>query len=359
MKTINFVVHSLDSSYTGGVLRVITDLANELVEKKLNIRIISLGPIKKFAFHLNEKIDICSLNIDKCDTRAYSGIKKICWFFIFYKKLKPYMQQNNNIWITSSPPLCYLFSILKRKKNTLINCTHTSSFYQKRLPFFNFISILLLRRSNVVISLTEQDYFYYQSKKIKTILIPNGFKKTNQNSNKKQNKNFIFVGRFSEEKQPIHALNLFFKSGLYRLGYNLNFYGYGELQQSLVEKINDYNISTSVSIFNNITDINEIYRDAFCLLMTSKIEGFGMVLLEAMSYNIPCISYDCPSGPSNIIKNDYNGYLIPANNEELFLQKMTIESVMELHKNDISSSIQKFQISNITKKYIDLFSEIK
>ena len=51
-------------------------------------------------------------------------------------------------------------------------------------------------------------------------------------------------------------------------------------------------------------------------MLTSHSEGFGMVLLEAISFGLPCISYDCPSGPRDIIENDVNGYLVPMDDFE-------------------------------------------
>lgn len=59
------------------------------------------------------------------------------------------------------------------------------------------------------------------------------------------------------------------------------------------------------------------------LLLTSAFEGFGMVLAEAMSYGIYCVSSDCPSGPRDIIKNDVNGQLYPTNDLSVFQETLT------------------------------------
>lgn len=56
--------------------------------------------------------------------------------------------------------------------------------------------------------------------------------------------------------------------------------------------------------------------------MTSHTEGFGMVLIEASSYTLPCIAFDIPVGPSAIIKNEKTGFLIEDNNLKEFVSKL-------------------------------------
>ena len=61
-----------------------------------------------------------------------------------------------------------------------------------------------------------------------------------------------------------------------------------------------------------------MYQEASIYVMSSRFEGFGMVLTEAMSCGVPVISFDCPCGPNDIIANDKDGILVPNNNINLF-----------------------------------------
>ncbi|MBJ7223405.1 MULTISPECIES: lipopolysaccharide 1,6-galactosyltransferase [unclassified Brenneria] len=90
------------------------------------------------------------------------------------------------------------------------------------------------------------------------------------------------------------------------------------------------------------------------LLLTSSFEGFGMVLAEAMSYGIYCISSDCPSGPADIIKNDVNGKLYPPKETERL--QSTLQDIIN-HQTLPSTDVIKTSISNFyDEKY---YQEIK
>ena len=89
--------------------------------------------------------------------------------------------------------------------------------------------------------------------------------------------------------------------------------------------------------------------------MTSRFEGFGMVLIEAMASGLPCIAYDCPCGPRTIIENKTNGLLIENGNKNQFVQALEnlIEDEnqrFEMGKN-AKSSINKYQIDAIMNSW--------
>jgi glycosyltransferase involved in cell wall biosynthesis len=94
----------------------------------------------------------------------------------------------------------------------------------------------------------------------------------------------------------------------------------GLLRQQLSELIKNYNIEDTVTLLGKVKDIDKYYAQSDMLLMTSRYEGLPLVLLEAKSWSLPVIAYDCPTGPREIIENDIDGFLIPVNNKELFVE---------------------------------------
>ena len=107
-------------------------------------------------------------------------------------------------------------------------------------------------------------------------------------------------------------------------------------------------------------NINDYYRDASLFVLTSRMEGFGMVLLEAMSFGVPCISFDCPSGPRDIISDEKNGFLITCYDKESFANyickyiKMSDEERRRMSDNAIET-IKKWDNQKIVEKWIEMF----
>lgn len=96
--------------------------------------------------------------------------------------------------------------------------------------------------------------------------------------------------------------------------------------------------------------------------MCSRYEGFGLVLIEAMNCGLPCISYNCPYGPSEIINNDIDGYLIDESDEKQFINKlkslMNDVNLRERMGTAAKNNVIRYSQSNIMNQWIDLLEKL-
>lgn len=126
------------------------------------------------------------------------------------------------------------------------------------------------------------------------------------------------IARLSEQKQQLQAVTAMAKvkvqfpqAKLYLYGYSNG--NYGERVKELVKQLHLEN----EIVFQNYTDnIESVYKTLQLQLLTSSVEGFGMVTLEGLSHGVPQIAYDVRYGPSDIITNGEDGYLISSNDTE-------------------------------------------
>ena len=102
----------------------------------------------------------------------------------------------------------------------------------------------------------------------------------------------------------------------------LEIYGNGDEYDKLKSMITKYSLSKNISIHSSIANITEKYIESSIYVMTSHYEGFGIVLIEAMICGLPCISFDCPYGPSEILAEGEDGFLIPANDIAILANKI-------------------------------------
>lgn len=122
-------------------------------------------------------------------------------------------------------------------------------------------------------------------------------------------------------------------------------------------------ISNSVNFISPVADIENCYKQSSVFLMTSRSEAFPMVLLEAMNCGLPCIAYDCSSGPGEIIENNQNGFLIEDDNIGLFVEKLELlmkdkDLRLELGEN-AKKTTEQYEIQLIMNTWIALFEDLK
>jgi len=137
---------------------------------------------------------------------------------------------------------------------------------------------------------------------------------------------------------------------------------YGKETDSLEMEAVQLGIELKVHFNKPIINIEERYLESSICLMTSRTEGFPMVLIEAMACGLPCIAYDCPVGPRSIIKNEKNGFLIENGNERAFVEKLNLLMEDEALRIKLGSNAQEsiavYNIDKVMKQWKDLFESL-
>ena len=195
---------------------------------------------------------------------------------------------------------------------------------------------------------------------VRAVYIPHLFTFPAVKQNPLDSKIALNVGRYTADKRQADLINIWSRVKN-KNGWQLWIVGKGEEKEHLDEAIKKLHVEDSVKLVSYTKDIADIYRQASLFLFTSWMEGFGMVLLEAMSFGIPCISYDCPSGPRDVVKDQKNGYLIPNDNQKMFsdaVQRAVTLPQEELLKlgNGAFETVKNWDNEKIVKKWEKLFS---
>lgn len=109
-------------------------------------------------------------------------------------------------------------------------------------------------------------------------------------------------------------------------------------------------------------NIQKKYMEASIYLMTSRFEGFGMVLIEAMSFGVPCIAFDCPHGPADIIKDGEDGFLVANGAIDTFATKlmdlMESKALRLQFGTKALQHVNRFNVNEVVKKWDDLFQSL-
>lgn len=173
-------------------------------------------------------------------------------------------------------------------------------------------------------------------------------------------KQFISVGGLEEEKGFDLLIEAFYKANL--PDWELLIVGNGSKRNDLEILIEKYKLQNRVTIAPFLKDIASAYANAGCYVLPSRNESFGMVLIEAMECGLPCIAFNCPSGPKYIIKDQVNGLLVPANDTEKLAQAMKAiahkEVAVEELVREAKKEVLSYQIENVLPLWLDLFKHL-
>lgn len=338
-----------DMSRHGGTERMTSIIANEMVEKN-NIYIISMEFKNDAVFYQLDK-SICHKSLKNYNGK-FGIIKKIFYVHHFIKK------KNIDCIINVDTGLGF-FGIIASvfTKCKVITWEHANYYNNWNSKIFPYLRIFAAKYSDIMVVLTEKDKFNY-SKNIKSkkpiYVIPNPIKKNNFKYDI-TSKIILSAGFLTPIKQFDLIIDLSKKLFLKYPNWRWVICGDGPERKKLEELINYNYLQNNVYILGDIKDMENQYKKASFYVMTSKMEGLPMVLLEAKSWGLPLVSFDIMTGPSDIINNNLNGYLIePYNLDEMYkkIEQLIIDRDLRLKFSKNSQiGIDKFNLKNIIERW--------
>ena len=374
------IVYCTPSLYIpGGVERVLTTKANyfaDVLGYDIYI-VLTDGKGKTPYYPLSSKIHLIYLDINFEELWNKKFIYKS---LLYLKKQSAYKRELTRILIELKPDIT--ISLLRREINFITSIKDGSikigELHVNRNNYRNFEGgdsnifkrfFSKLWMNDLQKKLIELDRFVVLTNEDKdnwkelsnVTVINNPLSQEPRNISSLKSKRVIAVGRYVYQKGfdlLIDAwVNIVKKHG----DWQLYIFGPGD-RELYIDMAKKLKIIDNCHLNGAVKDINTEYADSSIFAFSSRFEGFGMVLVEAMACGLPCVSFDCSCGPKDIIDDGKNGFLINDFDINDFSEKLNLiienQELRESMAHNALLSSKKYTIDEIGDKWKSLFDEL-
>ncbi len=365
--------------WPGGMERVITLKANYFAEIfHYDIYIIMTdGKDKVPYFPLSSKVNIINLDIN---FDHFHGKSLLIRLIMYLWKQITYKRRLTNCLLELQPDIT--ISTLRREINFItsikdgsikIGEIHVSranyrDLNQEKLPSFlkKIVGKLwmdqLVRKINRLekfVVLTHEDrQLWKEVDQDMIVTIYNPLSIIPTRTSNCQNKSVIAVGRYTYQK----GFDLLIKAwGLVHKTYpdwQLHVYGGGD-RRSYQDQINEFGLQNNCFLHAASPRIQDCYVESSIFAFSSRYEGFGLVLVEAMSCGLPPVSFDCPCGPKDIILDGEVGYLVECGDVSSFAERIIYLIAHDELRREMGNKAQmhakQFNMGIIAQQWKNLF----
>lgn len=364
----------------GGMERVLTQKANYLAEKGYEVHIIVTdGKGQEPYFPLHPSIQLHQLGISFEELYGCSFLVK---FLRYRNKMRQLPKKLNECLCAISPDITV--SLLRRDINVInkmtdgsikmgelhVNRLNYRDFSVKWLPNFickwiekYWISSLIKELNKLArfVVLTHEDAEKWpEVSNLQVISNPVAF--FPELVSVKKHKQVIAVGRLFEQKGFDLLISAWAIVNQKYPDWVLKIYGDGYLRHQLQNQIDNLNLSKSCILEYPIKNIESKYQESSIFVLSSRFEGFVLVLVEAMSCGVPVVSFACPCGPRDVISNGVDGCLVPNGDIKQLADKICLLIENEDMRLEMGRQArlkaENYRIEHIGKQWENLFAEV-
>ncbi len=339
---------------SAGIERMTVSLANELVKLGYEIDLVVCDEVVNSFYAINEAINIHTLGAGF--KQRWKAIRK---FRQIVRKLHPDVIVNVAIPMgqISLPAL-----ILYKQAPPVVAWEHFHLYAGSRIGYvFRILSAIVCRKTIV---LTNRDKECY-SKRLqnKVICIYNFTTLSIPTEIPERNKVVLTVGRLEPQKGYDLLLPIWKSVVEHVSGWRLLIVGNGKMEHMLNDMIQELELSGNTEIIPATPLIADYFKSSGLYVMSSRFEGLPMVLIEAKMNGLPIVSFDCPNGPSEIIKDGVDGYVVPMDNKELLGMKLVElmqnkEKRADFSRLSTEDAVARFSVSAVMAQWKELFDNI-
>ena len=358
MKKICLIVPSLSS---GGMERVMSEIANYFSQKMdVEVHIILLLNKKKH-FTLNKTVKLH----EPIDKKRFIFFRILIFLRKTIMKIKPdtiisFGSMYNSFVMLSCFGLenkikIYLSDRSNPYRNTYFTMKKGGD--ERHDGFLHFIlKRFFYRRAYGILCQTKLSMqLEHKSLKHRNIIyFPNPIS-LKQNSDNSRENIILNVGRFIGSKQQELLVDIFQR--INNKKWKLLFLGDGETLESVKERVLD-DFKENIIFGGNVENVASYMRKSKIFAFTSRSEGFPNALAEALATPLASISFDCIAGPSDLIVDNYNGFLVSNNNSNDYLSRLKIlmenEELRELFEKNSLSEMKKFEKEKILEDLLKI-----
>lgn len=362
MKKICFF--SGDITRNGGTEKVSVLIANELKrQRNYEIFFLSLTEQKKeLFFSLEQGIEHFSLG-DK-------WIRPGPEYLLVIRKLRRFLKEHPMDILIDIDIVLDILSLPASKgmKIKVISWEHFNCEYEQSILYRRFILKYSVKRTDYIVTLTEEDKLCYQntfgrSENIRAIYNPmEDLQEKQLNQSQKNEKWIITVGRLIRRKGIDYLAQIAVCVLKKHKDWKWILLGDGEERALLEKVISENQLENQLILKGNVTNVADYLSKSAIFVMTSRVEGLPMCLLEAKTNRLPCISFCIRTGPEEIIEDGINGYLIPPFDCKAMAEKIELlienETLRKEFCTNACQNIEKFQMTQIIKNWNEVIEQL-
>ena len=364
--------------FAGGMERVLTMKANYFAEHfGYDVTIILTdGKEKPIFYPLSDKVKVINLDIGFEELWTCSFLKKI---FFNLKKQHLYKKLLNRELMRIRPDITV--SMLRREINFINDIQDGSKkigeIHINRANFRNFEGNNALKNlfskfwmNSLLSKLQRLDRFVVLTEKDKeawvelnnVCVIPNPLSFTSTRHSDLSEKRIIAVGRYCHEKGYDLLLKAWVIVQNRTTDWRLEIFGEGDRTQ-YEEMVDTLNLDRHRCILNGRSSkIQDEFLNSSLSVCSSKFEGFGLVITEAMACGLPVVSFDCPWGPRAIISDGEDGILVENGNVDKLAEALVLMIQNPKQRKAMADkaieNVQRFSIDQIAGQWKSLFESL-